>query len=46
MSARNIITVEDPVEYQLELINQVQVQSSRNMTFASALRSILAKTLT
>lgn len=39
--ARNIITVEDPVEYQLDLINQVQVQSSRNMTFASALRSIL-----
>ncbi|MBL8871816.1 MAG: Flp pilus assembly complex ATPase component TadA [Planctomycetaceae bacterium] len=39
--SRNIITVEDPVEYQLELINQVQVQSSRNMTFASALRSIL-----
>ncbi len=39
--ARNIITVEDPVEYQLELINQVQVQAARNMTFASALRSIL-----
>ena len=39
--SRNIITVEDPVEYQLELINQVQVQNSRNMTFASALRSIL-----
>jgi type II secretory ATPase GspE/PulE/Tfp pilus assembly ATPase PilB-like protein len=39
--ARNIVTVEDPVEYQLELINQVQVQQARNMTFASALRSIL-----
>ncbi|MCP4172426.1 MAG: Flp pilus assembly complex ATPase component [Fuerstiella sp.] len=38
---RNIVTVEDPVEYQLELINQVQATGSRNMTFANALRSIL-----
>lgn len=38
---RNIITVEDPVEYQLELINQVQADTATNMTFASALRSIL-----
>ena len=38
---RNVITVEDPVEYQLELINQVQVQSENGMTFAQALRSIL-----
>ena len=38
---RNIVTVEDPVEYQLELINQVQASGSRNMTFANALRSIL-----
>jgi type IV pilus assembly protein PilB len=38
---RNIITVEDPVEYQLELINQVQADSATNMTFAGALRSIL-----
>ena len=38
---RNIITVEDPVEYQLELINQVQADAATNMTFASALRSIL-----
>jgi type IV pilus assembly protein PilB len=37
----NIITVEDPVEYQLELINQVQVEKTRSLTFASALRSIL-----
>lgn len=37
----NIVTVEDPVEYQLELINQVQASSSRSMTFANALRSIL-----
>ncbi len=39
--ARNIVTVEDPVEYQLELINQVQAASNRSLTFASVLRSIL-----
>ncbi len=38
---RNIITVEDPVEYQLELVNQVQTGVSKSMTFASALRAIL-----
>jgi type IV pilus assembly protein PilB len=38
---RNIVTVEDPVEYQLELINQVQVGESAAMNFADALRSIL-----
>jgi type IV pilus assembly protein PilB len=38
---RNIVTVEDPVEYQLEQINQVQVGSSKAMHFADALRSIL-----
>ena len=38
---RNIVTVEDPVEYQLDLINQIQVQESIGMTFARALRSIL-----
>jgi len=38
---RNIVTVEDPVEYQLEQINQVQVGSSKAMSFAGALRSIL-----
>lgn len=37
----NIVTVEDPVEYQLEQINQVPVGSNRSMAFASALRSIL-----
>ncbi|MCL6459475.1 MAG: Flp pilus assembly complex ATPase component TadA, partial [Gorillibacterium sp.] len=37
----NIITVEDPVEYQLEGINQVQVNTKIGMSFASALRSIL-----
>ena len=38
---RNIVTVEDPVEYQMELINQVQVQANRGIGFATALRSIL-----
>ncbi len=38
---KNIITVEDPVEYQLRGINQVQVNSEVGLTFASALRSIL-----
>jgi len=38
---RNIVTVEDPVEYQLELVNQIQVNSAIGMTFARALRSIL-----
>ncbi len=37
----NIITVEDPVEYRLPLINQVQVHYKAGLTFASALRSIL-----
>jgi type IV pilus assembly protein PilB len=37
----NIVTVEDPVEYQLELINQVQVGQSKAMSFASGLRAIL-----
>ena len=37
----NIVTVEDPVEYQLELINQVQVHDSIGMTFARVLRSML-----
>ena len=37
----NFITVEDPVEYQLEGVNQVQINVKRGLTFASALRSIL-----
>ncbi len=36
-----IITVEDPVEYQMSGINQIQVHSKIDLTFASALRSIL-----
>jgi type IV pilus assembly protein PilB len=38
---RNIITIEDPVEYKLEGVNQVQVNVKSGMTFASGLRSIL-----
>ena len=37
----NIITVEDPVEYQLEGINQIQVNTNVGMTFAKGLRAIL-----
>lgn len=38
---KNIITVEDPIEYQLEGINQVNVNYEVGLTFSSALRSIL-----
>jgi type II secretory ATPase GspE/PulE/Tfp pilus assembly ATPase PilB-like protein len=37
----NIVTVEDPVEYQMDLINQIHVQDSIGLSFAAALRSIL-----
>jgi type IV pilus assembly protein PilB len=37
----NIITIEDPVEYQMEGINQIQVNTNVGMTFAAGLRSIL-----
>lgn len=37
----NVITVEDPVEYRMPGINQVQVNPKAGLTFASALRSIL-----
>ena len=39
--SKNVITVEDPVEYRLAGINQVQVNVKAGMTFAAALRSIL-----
>ncbi|MDT8450162.1 MAG: type II secretion system ATPase GspE [Wenzhouxiangellaceae bacterium] len=38
---RKIITVEDPVEYQLEGVNQIQAKSSIGLTFANALRAIV-----
>ncbi|MFH0827789.1 MAG: ATPase, T2SS/T4P/T4SS family [Candidatus Omnitrophota bacterium] len=40
-STRNILTVEDPVEYKLDGINQVQVKPEIGLTFAGALRSFL-----
>ncbi|PAT44032.1 type II/IV secretion system protein [Comamonadaceae bacterium OH2310_COT-174] len=39
--SQKIITVEDPVEYQLAGINQIQVHPQINLTFANALRAIL-----
>lgn len=38
---RKILTVEDPVEYQLDGINQIQVKPQIDLTFANALRSIV-----
>jgi type IV pilus assembly protein PilB len=38
---KNIVTIEDPVEYQLGMINQVQVHAAIDLTFASVLRSVL-----
>lgn len=38
---RNIVTVEDPIEYTLDGINQVQLKESIGLTFASALRTFL-----
>ena len=38
---RKIITIEDPIEYQLHGINQIQVSRKAGLTFASGLRSIL-----
>ena len=39
--ARNVVTVEDPIEYQLAGINQIQVRPQIGLSFASLLRSIL-----
>ncbi len=38
---KNVITVEDPIEYQLEGISQIQVASRKGMTFATSLRHVL-----
>ncbi|ACB85670.1 GspE/PulE family protein [Natranaerobius thermophilus] len=40
-SEKNIITIEDPVEYQIEGINQVQTNEKGGLTFANGLRAIL-----
>ncbi|NQU42616.1 type II/IV secretion system protein [bacterium] len=39
--ARNVVTIEDPVEYRLEGINQVQVDAAFDLSFSKGLRSIL-----
>jgi len=38
---KNVITVEDPIEYRLPIINQMQVNPKKDVTFANALRAIL-----
>ncbi|MFC1535907.1 GspE/PulE family protein [Candidatus Neomarinimicrobiota bacterium] len=40
-AAVNILTVEDPIEYQLENINQSQINEKANVTFSSSLRAML-----
>ncbi|MEM7456242.1 MAG: ATPase, T2SS/T4P/T4SS family [Planctomycetota bacterium] len=40
-NARNVVTLEDPVEYQLEGISQIQISDKKGMTFASGLRHVL-----
>ncbi|MCZ6837603.1 MAG: ATPase, T2SS/T4P/T4SS family [Planctomycetota bacterium] len=40
-SERNVITLEDPIEYQLPGVSQIQVSAKKGMTFASGLRSVL-----
>jgi len=41
LSQRNVVTIEDPVEYQLEQINQIEVNTRRGLTFAEGLHSAL-----
>lgn len=38
---RNVLTLEDPIEYQLDGISQIQISDKKGMTFASGLRSVL-----
>lgn len=39
--SKNVITIEDPVEYRIEGVNQIQINPQAGLTFASGLRSIL-----
>ena len=39
--SRNIVTIEDPIEYEIERVSQVQVHEKVGLTFQAALRSIL-----
>jgi len=38
---KNIVTIEDPVEYRLDNVTQIQINAKRNITFTSALKSLL-----
>ena len=38
---RNVVTLEDPIEYQLDGVSQTQINTKKGMTFASGLRSVL-----
>ena len=40
-SQKNVITIEDPIEYNLEHISQIQVNTKKGLTFAAGLRSLL-----
>jgi type II secretory ATPase GspE/PulE/Tfp pilus assembly ATPase PilB-like protein len=40
-SERKFITIEDPVEYELEGVNQIPIRPKRGLTFATGLRSIV-----
>ena len=40
-SQKNVITIEDPIEYHLDSISQIQVNNKKGLTFASGLRSLL-----
>ena len=40
-SQKNVITIEDPIEYHLDSISQIQVNSKKGLTFAAGLRSLL-----
>ncbi|MEM9109400.1 MAG: ATPase, T2SS/T4P/T4SS family [Planctomycetota bacterium] len=40
-SERNVITLEDPIEYELPGVSQIQINNKKGMTFASGLRSVL-----
>jgi general secretion pathway protein E len=40
-SQKNVITIEDPIEYHLESISQIQVNAKKGLTFATGLRSLL-----
>jgi len=38
---RNVVTLEDPIEYQIDGISQTQINTKKGLTFAAGLRSVL-----